>query len=569
MKGKAKIVSTLIALSLALTACGGGATNTTGGDEAQNSTVSKPESVERVKAPSGSKPSWTSDNSEFKIDWYVNLSWWKWNGDYGTDLVSKLIKEKTGATFNFIIPATDGGEQLSTMIASNSLPDVITLESWNDMKSKLAQGGKVWAMNDLINQYAPTFWDSVRDDVFSWFAEKDGKTYGFPNYAYSNKDVDAKEKLEPNGCIVVREDLYNAIGKPDMSTPENFLAACEKVKNEIKTYEGKQITPLQLYEFSSTGNTSALWLSQYFATPYEDEKGNYIYDITNSRYYDSLKFMNDAYRRNLINESNFSDTRDMINEKIARGSVFALISAPQDFSGAMLSLYEKDKKAKYIPVTLKNYDGKDPVLQDIRGFGFMFSMISKNAKQPDRIIKLFEYLSSEEGQMDTHFGTEGVTYKWNADKTKLQWTDEYLKAVKDGSSAKFGLSAMNLLANYASVMKIEPNPLTDGDKYIKDLKKPMEKYSYDFSAKFLKPDSTDPRKNKISDKSTKLDYYWGKQLPKIIAAPSEQEAKSIYDSTIEEMKNKGLDEVIQYRNDAFQNAKKELGLKFSWPEYNK
>lgn len=521
----------------------------------------------RKTVPKDTPPSWKGDNSEFKFDWYVNLSWWKWNGVYGSDLVSKMIKEKTGATINFITPATDSNEQLSTMVAANTLPDVVTIDAWSDMRSKLAKDNYLYSVNDLINEHAPTFWNIIHEDIFNWFKESDGKVYGFPNYAYSKDDVKADEKLEPNGCIVVREDLYNAIGKPDMSTPEGFLSACEKVKNQIKTYDGKQIIPLQLYEFTSSGNTSLLWLSQYFHTPYEDSNGKYLYDILQPTYLESIKFLNNAYRRGLISDANFSDTRDMINERIARGSVFALISAPQDFTSAFSSLYQKDPKAKYIAVALKNSKGEEPVLQDIRGFGWLVNMITKKAKQPDRIIKLFEYLYSTEGQMDVHFGKEGETYNWNADKTKIVYTDKYKKSIEDGSAAKYGLSAMNLMANYASVMDLFPEPDKAVDVYLKHIKDPMKKYSYDFSAKFLKSNPDDPRTNDMNDKQTKINYYWGRQLPKIITASNESECQKLYDQTVKGMKTKGLDELIDYQNSLFQKGKKELGLEKSWPPY--
>ncbi len=74
----------------------------------------------------------------FEIDWFVNLSFWTHASDgWGVDMVSKQIMEKTGATVNFIVPATDGGEQLSTMINSGELSDLITIESWWSQTSRL------------------------------------------------------------------------------------------------------------------------------------------------------------------------------------------------------------------------------------------------------------------------------------------------------------------------------------------------------------------------------------------------------------------------------------------------
>jgi len=57
-------------------------------------------------------PSYTWDTSEFKLDWFVNVSYWKWPGEYGNDYLSDLIKRRTGAKINFIIPAGSANTQL-------------------------------------------------------------------------------------------------------------------------------------------------------------------------------------------------------------------------------------------------------------------------------------------------------------------------------------------------------------------------------------------------------------------------------------------------------------------------
>lgn len=519
----------------------------------------------RLTVPSGTTPGWKGDTSPVTITWFVNLSYWKWNGTYGSDLLSKTIEKKTGVKFKFVTPATDDNQELSTMIAANNLPDIITLDAASTLKDQIARGGYVYSINDLINQYDRTFWNIMHNDVFNWFEEDDGKTYGLPNYAYSKDDVSSTEKLEPNGCILVRQDMYDAIGRPNMTTPQGFLDACQKVKNTVGTYNGKSIIPIQLYEFSSTGNNSLLWLSQYFATPYEDKNGKYLYNVLQPQYKEATSFLNKAYRRGLINDANFSDTRDMINERVASGTVFALFSAPQDFAGSIESLYEKDPKARYVAMELRNSEGDAPVLQDIRGYGWLFNMITKKAKNPDRIIKLFEYLYSKEGQMDVHFGQEGLTYNWNSSHTKVEWTKQYQQDYDNGTSGKYGLDAMNLLSNYAEVMNLEPEPTKAVDSYIKHMKDPMKQYSYDYSASFLRPDPADSRTNAISNERSQIEYYWGSQLPKIITAGSDTAFGTLYGQTVQGMKSKGLDDLISYDNDAFQNAKKTLGITRSWP----
>ncbi len=48
------------------------------------------------------------------------------------------------------------------------------------------------------------------------------KTYGYPNYSNTKADYESGN-IPVNDNFVIREDVYNALGKPDVSTPEKFL----------------------------------------------------------------------------------------------------------------------------------------------------------------------------------------------------------------------------------------------------------------------------------------------------------------------------------------------------------
>ena len=504
----------------------------------------------------------------FDLSWYVDLSWWKWNGsDWGTDTVSKIIQEKTGANVTFTVPAADDGQQLATMIASDALPDVITVEGWWNAKNRaltnrMASEGYILPLNDLVTRP-----EVIRDDVFSWFSEADGKTYLLPNYAYSKKDLKPGEQLVPNGCITIRKDLWEKIGSPDMSTAESFLAACQKVKDEIKEYNGQPIIPIQVYE--GVGN-SALWIGQYFATPFEDRDGNYLYDFLQPQYKEGIKFLNAAFRRGLIGEANFSDNRDLLNEKVASGRVFAQITAPQDFGLQMQALYDTDPKAVYIPVVLKNSAGEDPVLQDIRGMGWLTTAITKSAKDPKKIMGLFEWLMSDEGQISCAYGIEGETYQKNSDGS-LSVLQTVLDDITAGNGKKYGLGALMMLDNWAFRRNLEapatdPRILATNDTYIKA---PVAKYSYDYTAAGLKIDPTDSRVQAMTEVSVKIANLRNENLARLVVAKNETEFDTLWEQTIADMKDLGLDGLIQYNNDMFKNAKKSLGVEFAWPRNQK
>ena len=69
-----------------------------------------------------------SDEGKVSFDWYINYSWF--NTKWGDNAVSKAITDKTGVDINFISPLGNEEEKLNSLIASGSLPDLITLGWW-------------------------------------------------------------------------------------------------------------------------------------------------------------------------------------------------------------------------------------------------------------------------------------------------------------------------------------------------------------------------------------------------------------------------------------------------------
>ena len=157
------------------------------------------------------KNSWEyiDDKEDLTIKWYVDVS--SWVIPTGKDEVSKKIKEVTGIDVKFETPVADDGTKLSTMIAGNQLPDVISIPtSSTRIISSLAQQGYVYDINTLAQKWAPSLYEHLPQDVWDWWAFGNGKTYGIPNHYYSYDDIPEGEQLQPNGGMMVRQDIFDA-----------------------------------------------------------------------------------------------------------------------------------------------------------------------------------------------------------------------------------------------------------------------------------------------------------------------------------------------------------------------
>lgn len=79
-------------------------------------------------------------NSTVDLSWYINFSWF--SGDWGNNMVSKAITEKTGCSISFVTPTGDPNEKLDAMISSDTLPDLITLGWWESGIAQMINEGR-------------------------------------------------------------------------------------------------------------------------------------------------------------------------------------------------------------------------------------------------------------------------------------------------------------------------------------------------------------------------------------------------------------------------------------------
>ena len=588
----------VVLVSFTLASCGGGGGEPpiqVGGDGMAQLTY-----PDLPTTPSD-KNSWEYiQDEDLKIKWYVDTS--TWNAPSGVDAISAKIKAVTGIEVEFETPVQDDGQKLATMIAGGDLPDVITLPtSQSKQLASLAQQGYVYDINTLADKWAPSLYNNLPEDVLEWWAYGNGKTYGIPNHYYSYDDV-PEGQLQPNGGMMVRKDIFDAFQryvelnlkgsdgmvkytsrstgqqksvewKGYITTPEGFKHACQwALENYSGTGNGQIVSGLQLSQFKSDGCTSLKWLSQMFAIPYEDKAGNYIYDFTSPEYAEMFYWLSELYNTKIgnyriISDSNFTAKYDNFGGEIASGKVFATLVTPQDYQ--MHFVTAKDSGYEYITMYITNEDGDAPILSDIRGYGYLFNMITTNCKRPDLVIKLFDYLTSDEGQRLVTLGEEGVTWNFTDESKKtIVYTEKYLSEKADGTYTKYGLMFWDLLLNYQYYDNVQPKTnhgKTVNEVFRTDLKRPLTIYAYDCNAANFVVDATDERFSEYNTNLTRINELIGRQLPKIIKSASKSDAQKVYNELVNLMNQRGLDLIISMTTEAYIRAKQKLGITYGWP----
>lgn len=510
------------------------------------------------------KDSWTYIDEEFTIDWYVDSSGFQFEGA-SAQYMADIIKEKTGVTINFTSPlSSDSGDMLNLMISGETLPDVISVAAYQEIQAQLALDGYVFPINVLAKKWAPSLLTRMAEqqDIIDYYSIGDN-IYGLTGACYSERYVSEDERWAPNGAMLVRKDWYEEYialdpqNETKIQTKEGLMEAFAWAKQT----KGSTVVPLTLDPFKLEGNSSVEWLSQYFAAPFEDENGDWQDVRTTAEYYEAIEFISTAYDQEYVNSASLNS--DEIGAIIAQGRAFVTLVTPQNFTSSFVAAYKGD--VEYIPLIVRNDNGDDPVLQDLTGYGWLMSMITYNCERPDLVIKVFDFLYSEEGQRIMNFGEENDLWQWTDEtKTKIKWTDKYLSLKNSDSLSEYGLGTMYVLYNPAYIEPLTPtNALKDYELYIQNLKRPLSCYSYRYQISWPKLDKSSKEYNNIVRKEANIDSVWGEVLSSLITSPVSQ-LKDKYDILISQMESQGLNEVKAFYNIYYQEAKQEAGFTNGW-----
>lgn len=499
------------------------------------------------------------EEKEVVLEWFVNSTNSAQSYPARDTLVEQIIYEKTGVRVNMTFAASEDGSQLANMIAGDSMADIITFgpdltSGPLGLMNQMVEEGMLYSWQEL-DKLNPGLLDACRPDVVGWWSSPDGNLYGYPNSCTNEQDLEDNPYAEqPLSVIIIRKDMWEQLGSPDMSTPAAFLEACKRAEEEIGQYNGYDIIGFQC----KAGVVKSIAdVSPYFSVPFENEDGTYSFSWDQPTFKECLAFFNEAYRTGLLRESNFSDTEEIVEEHVAQGRVFALVCNGVQYRNGMYKAYEADNSITYVCPVLGNSQGQPPTLSASTSRGSMPTVVPKSTKYAKEIAKLLTYLISDEGQLLLYLGVEGETFHYN----------EQGKAERDfvvADAAEYGLNTMWPLRNVTYFQSIFNFSYDEVPGYI--VKWPLNEYTYDLSV-VLKEDPADERANDIAELRNRIDNYTVSAYGQIITASTEEEFNARYDAMLQELDKMGLDTLREYDNECLQRAKESLGVEHIWPHY--
>jgi len=486
-------------------------------------------------------PSWQKDTEyPAKLTWYVNFDWYAQPG-WGVDTVTAKIKEDMNIEVEFI---SGNDENLNTMLAGGDLPDIITF----DKNLSVASEANKFALplNILAEKYDP-YWleEAAKPETLLWYTEEDGNIYGYPSFSTTAKDYE-DGNIFGDQVFIVRQDIYEAIGSPDMSTPEGFLQALR----DAKEYMPQSDDGAELVGFGSTAVDIAnggdgAWggILQDFLNIAPTVDGQ-VYDRdSDEEYITWLEVLRQAYNDGLITDDQFSDNDNTMKEKLGQGRYFAYLHTnTKGLNEFMSDNNARNPEQTYIAVDgPKNSNGDNPTFSGGNIGGWTQTFITTSTEEPQKAMELITYLTSHYGTMVATFGVEGETY--NIVDGQVEYSEE-TEALRNSDIARFdkevGLGSYWFVLddNYAIEM---------GQKPATSIRQMVE-WAADKVAPRFETEDMNPTTGSEGRNLTQLNIARVQALAAYIQAPTAEEGRQIWEDYLASRENYGYSQILEYQN---------------------
>lgn len=567
---KRRILSMIIALFMltsAMTACGGDKNSgdiatTQSTQAAQNSTTDA--GVEKKAPP-----------EQVEISFLMC-----WNGgsvlvpqDQENNIISQKVKEITGISVKTEAITTSETEKLNLMFASGTLPDFVNAPYWKTSAGegkvikKAAEEGQILALNDYLDKY-PNVKKLMTVGVAKDFSESElnhpdykGKQYLIPQQTPDGTPESVTNFYE--GCYA-RGDILKALGvnPSDIDTPDELHALLVKIKDGgFKDINGKPVIPAGALKDGWDYTQFVDFWTDYNLSNYREEDGKLIPYYFSKDEENKILYMRKLIRDGLFDVESFSNTDTMGKEKLATGKL-AVFGANPTTNDLFNTLYKSNPEMQYeLLGPFKNKSGNiaTQVVQNGRA-GFPVMFLSAQTKKADAVLRLIDFVNSEEGILLSYKGIENVHY------TMENGVPIEIPEVKARYDADPSIKRDDGLHFFCGCFV---GAFSDKVKWPKseDQKSPQEKYEDVFkklmpvvvvdklNANYLEQDWPKRREYYIS--VAQLDYE--AELRKAYFAETDEDALKILNDIREKYKAAGAQEMADY---VYEKAKQRTDVGF-------
>ena len=500
----------------------------------------------------------------------------------GSNSFRKMLKDKFNFGYKLIAYPGDAMEKVTLMVSAADYPDMVRLYKTKYIKAYVEAGALV-ELGPLMDEYGPNFKKRHEFQIPIWQKTSgvdDGKIW---IYSYNGPDMSygiSRPFLE----WVVRSDILEQQGYPNIANEFDLMDVLKKGLQANPKTDGKPTVGIAfpLAAWGTTGQEVITYQYNLGRLHHLTNNNKFMsYDIAQKKFIDlpkeysfkeGLRFFNLAYREGVLDKESITDDYDIYAKKMEEGRALSNWFMNWGYTDFNSKIQQAGKNYRYIPmpIILKSQAEKgEKKTQYVSGDEAWGSMgITKNAKYPERLMEVMDYLATEEGMVRTGWGEEGKQYTVKDGKrvATKEFVDKIKAADPDygytwGAATEFGFfNGIDPNGQMYSMM-LDPDvvALTMDDqvkavyaKYgwqtYKDAYEKNKNFKIEFNLpgdfKMSDPNFSDDQRKQIE----KINATTSEYVVKLITAKSDDAYNKLYDEMLAKRDTYGLQAMVDQWN---------------------
>ena len=372
--------------------------------------------------------------------------------------IYKLIEETFGVTFEFEFLAGDLDEKLGMMIAGEDYPDLF--DGGNSADLIISSGALINLLDYVTPETTPRLWAHIEPQKARLIdKDEDGNDvlYIIPNYGLNDGDQIVNEVNGP--AFFVQKQVLEWAGYPQIHTLNEYFDLIEKFLEANPTDENGN--PYIGFDILCEDWRHFCLINPVQHLMGRPNDGEVLVDVNDPDFHTETfidkpyakayyKKLNTMFHKGMISKDTFVMNYDQYIAALSSGTVLGMFDQAWDFGNATQALIDAKMFANTYVALGPVYSAEDVAgiemptptwkieehylngsLPNVRrGYG-----ISVKCKDPERIVKMFEELLSDEWAMLLNWGIEGEDYSIT-DEGRLNMTEEQYYNTQDANWKK-------------------------------------------------------------------------------------------------------------------------------------
>lgn len=490
---------------------------------------------------------WRKNTEPATFSLFHNMTWAPMDV-WGNDHVSQQVTKDTGISFD--VTVQQQANQLATFVSNGDLPDAVFVYGQANI-DMMEDPALVYAWDELIDQYAPEFWDLLDKSDIQMATKDDGHFYTLYTHVRNQQYWDDPTKGLSYGTATIcfREDIMEELGNPEINSVDDFynvLKAAKEKHPEIVPY----LQP----------NFNGGFLGWCFGIDYDgtqgattiDKDGNAIWTYSEREpWTEYMKFANKLLREGLMSQEGLTYDQEQTKAAVLGGNVFCWAGQCFDVDQWNKALNDiEGNTAYYVSITKPlTVDGEVKMDLTWGSAGFAGFYITKSCKDPGRLIALMEYMQSPYGDQLTQWGVAGLDYEmvngYPVQYDTITW--------KERGDNVWYFQAKFETENMKGMGFAQEDPRFGQTAHLVLDFKPY--WKYDVAIAMIRNAAANTKEGDI--KAT-LDSLQTNTISAIIASKTEEECDANIEAYFQALEDAGMETYNQFLNDQYQAIKASL-----------